>query len=259
MGGYTGDGFKEGVSLTCYNELARWEKYAYGCSELIFHPFRYWLTRGPFTLLFRRFICSEIPLGSKFTIIAYIGTYYAIASSWIVTLANYFIVGFFNGNVDHYYLGSFETYFALVIVFSGVGNIALAVLRYRIGEKALVPALIENFWWLPLICIFLGGISLHLSQAILCYLFGIDMSWGATSKEVENTTFFKEIPKVIRSFKFTFIFVILCTVMMICLAIVAPYDWQIRLFNAIIPLSIVIAGHFLLPIVLNPNLMLFTW
>lgn len=30
--------FKEGVSLTLYDELTRWEKYAYGCNELVFHP-----------------------------------------------------------------------------------------------------------------------------------------------------------------------------------------------------------------------------
>ena len=99
---YSKDGFKEGVSLTVYDELARWEKYAYGCSELIFHPFRYWLTRGPFTPLFRMFICSNMPLPSKITIMAYVGTYYAIASAWILTLANYFLVGWYNDHLDHY-------------------------------------------------------------------------------------------------------------------------------------------------------------
>lgn len=72
---YFGDGFEEGVSLTVYDELARWEKYAYGCNELIFHPVKHWLTKGPFTPLFRRFIVSCIPLPSKITILAYIGTY----------------------------------------------------------------------------------------------------------------------------------------------------------------------------------------
>ena len=99
---YTKDGFKEGVSLTVYDELARWEKYAYGCSELIFHPFRYWLIRGPFTSLFRMFIWSNMPLPSKITIMAYVGTYYAIASAWILTLANYFLVGWYNNQLDHY-------------------------------------------------------------------------------------------------------------------------------------------------------------
>jgi Glycosyl transferase family group 2 len=30
---YSNGGFKEGVSLTCDDELNRWEKYAYGCNE----------------------------------------------------------------------------------------------------------------------------------------------------------------------------------------------------------------------------------
>jgi cellulose synthase/poly-beta-1,6-N-acetylglucosamine synthase-like glycosyltransferase len=78
---YFGRGFEEGVSLTVYDELARWEKYAYGCSELIFTPFRYWFTRGPVTALFRKFIFSNMSLMAKITIMSYIGTYYAIGSA----------------------------------------------------------------------------------------------------------------------------------------------------------------------------------
>jgi len=259
LGGYTGDGFKEGVSLTVYDELARWEKYAYGCSELIFHPFRYWLTRGPFTKLFRGFVGSRMPLASKFTIMAYIGTYYALASAWVLTLLNYFLVGWYNGAIDHYYLDSFNIWFSIIIIFSGLGNVSLAVLRYRIGEKGILSSLVENFSWVPLLMIFLGGVSLHVSQAILSHLFSIDMSWGATSKEAENTTFFAEIPKVLRKFKFTFIFCGGCTAMMIVLAVAAPPFWRITLFTAIFPLCTLIVGHFFLPVALNPGLMRFTW
>jgi hypothetical protein len=46
LAAWAGDGFKEGVSLTVYDELARWEKYAYGCNELLFQPIRTWLWRG---------------------------------------------------------------------------------------------------------------------------------------------------------------------------------------------------------------------
>jgi len=38
LASYHNGGFKEGVSLTVYDELTRWEKYAYGCNELIFNP-----------------------------------------------------------------------------------------------------------------------------------------------------------------------------------------------------------------------------
>ncbi|KEF52306.1 uncharacterized protein A1O9_11546 [Exophiala aquamarina CBS 119918] len=71
-----GGGFQEGVSLTVYDELSRWGKYAYGCSELIFHPYRYWSNRGPFTPLFCRFIASKMSVMSKITVLSYIGTEY---------------------------------------------------------------------------------------------------------------------------------------------------------------------------------------
>ena len=89
LGAYTGDGFQEGVSLTVYDELARWEKYAYGCSELLFHPFREWREKGVFTKLFKNFIMAKnMPLSAKITIMSYVGTYYAIGSAAFLTLLN---------------------------------------------------------------------------------------------------------------------------------------------------------------------------
>ena len=85
---YHNGGFKEGVSLTVYDELARWEKYAYGCNELVFHPVIKWPTKGPITPLFRKFLLSPIKVTSKITILAYIGTYYAIASAIPLTLVS---------------------------------------------------------------------------------------------------------------------------------------------------------------------------
>jgi hypothetical protein len=118
---------------------------------------------------------------------------------------------------------------------------------------------LENFKWLLLLSLFLGGISLHVSQALLCHFFEIDMTWGATAKEVEDTTFFEEMPKLLKRFKGTFIFCILCTGMMIAGALFAPIFWRITDFVAIYPLCTVVVSHFLLPVALNPALMMFTW
>ena len=63
--GYTGDGFKEGVSLTHYDELMRWQKYAWGCSELIFNPLAQWFNKGPINALMIRFLLSDISFFSK--------------------------------------------------------------------------------------------------------------------------------------------------------------------------------------------------
>lgn len=117
----------------------------------------------------------------------------------------------------------------------------------------------DNFKWIPLITIFLGGISLHVSQALLCHFLSIDMTWGATAKEVEEVNFVEEIPRLFRRFKGTFVFVVLMTALIICGYYAFPYQWQIRYFASIYPLGSVIVCHFLLPVALNPALMVFAW
>ncbi|KAK0652206.1 glycosyl transferase family group 2-domain-containing protein [Cercophora newfieldiana] len=257
---YTGEGFKEGVSLTVYDELARWEKYAYGSSELLFHPVRFWLVRGPLTPLFRSFMMTtKIPLAKKLTICAYIGTYYAIAAAWILCLANYFITGWFYGLYDKYYLDSFAIYVSIVVVFNGLGNLALAVLRYRTHQASLLRAIVDNIKWVPMFTIFLGGISIHVSQALLCHMFEIDMVWGATAKEVEQLHFGPEVVRILKKFKWTFCYCIACSALMVCGVCVFPYMWRINFFFSIYPLAVIAFSHFALPVFLNPALMMFTW
>lgn len=260
LGAYTGDGFKEGVSLSVYDELARWEKYAYGCGELVFYPVSQWWRKGLVTPLFRRFLFSKaMPLPSKFTICAYIGTYYAIGCSLPLTVLNYFLIGWFNGALDHYYLESWRMLVGIIAIFSIMGNLALAVLRYRSGEKNILSSLLENLSWLPLLFLFLGGLSLHLSKALLCHLLGINISWGATNKEKEDISFFQEVSRVTKTFKWTFVMCFFLSVMMVVLAHFVSYTWRITLLTAIAPLGLIVFGHFALPTVLNPSLMRFTW
>jgi len=261
LAAWAGDGFKEGVSLTVYDELARWEKYAYGCNELLFHPIRTWLWRGPFTPLFRRFVFSNIRLTSKITVISYIGTYYAIGAAWILTLVNYFAVGWYNGYLDKYYIDSWKVWFSIVIVFNGLGNLSLAVMRHRVREKDFLPALGENLKWVFMLAIFLGGLSLHVSQALLAHMFEIDMTWGSTSKEAEQSNFFIEVPKIMKKFKGSLAFGLLSVIGMIVLAkgSFVPLDWRIVDFVAILPLATITISIILLPLALNPALMTFTF
>lgn len=49
-----------------------WHRYAYGCSEMVFHPFYKWPTKGPFTPLIGTFLGSGMQLSSKISVFAYI-------------------------------------------------------------------------------------------------------------------------------------------------------------------------------------------
>lgn len=267
LASWAGDGFKEGVSLTVYDELARWEKYAYGCNELLFHPIHLWARNGPFTPLFRHFLATpQIRLTSKLTILSYIGTYYALGAAWLLTVFNYFAVGWFHPVLDKYYIDSWRVWVGIILVFTGFGNISLATMRYRSGATSFLAALRENVKWVPLLSVFLGGLSLHVSQALLSHMFAVDMSWGATGKESSAATrsnFFLELPKILRRFKYSILFATAAVLAMLVLATGAwglvPHDWRIGDFVAIVPLASVAGCHLLLPVVLNPALMVFTW
>jgi len=200
-----------------------------------------------------------VQLSSKITIIGYIATYYAIAAGLPMMMANYIIIGWYNGYLDLFYMQSWEVFLGLLVVFGGLGNVSLAVLRYRLGEKGFLPALWENFKWQPFLMIFFAGISFHLNMAILSQMFSINMEWEATSKEVEASNFFKEVPKIFRTFKWLYITVIPLIAGMIYLGFFAPHGWRINLFTATVPVSVALSAHIVLPFVMNPALMVFNY
>ncbi|KAK6360873.1 hypothetical protein TWF730_006989 [Orbilia blumenaviensis] len=250
------DAFQEGVSLTVYDELSRWKKYAYGSTEIMFNPFIYWFTRGPITKGFRDYLSNGyISFASKFHITAYLFSYHAMASSLPLTILNYILVGWFKGDFDQFFIQSWQTFMATVFVFNVVGNVALAVLRYRLSEKPFFLALFENIKWAPFLVIFFGGLSFHLNTIVLSYLFSIPVQdWTGTQKEIENSNFFRESGKIVRSFKWMYLFMFVLVGGMIYLGTAAPREWSIRDYTAITPLSFNIVCHCLLPLVLNPDL-----
>lgn len=202
-----------------------------------------------------------MPVASKINIISYIGTYYAIGAAWIMTLVNYFLIGWFKGYIDKYYVNSWNIWITLVIVFNGLGNLALAVMRYRTGERSFLSALWENICWLPVLFVFLGGISIHVSEALLAHMFEVDMTWGATAKTLEFTNFFIEVPRTLRRFWFSFSFSIIMVAGMIIMSIApfVPYGWHINQLESIVPMTSLVTAHILLPLALNPGLMTFAW
>ncbi|KAH7033405.1 glycosyl transferase family group 2-domain-containing protein [Microdochium trichocladiopsis] len=259
LASYHGDGFKEGVSLTIYDELARWEKYSFGCNELMFNPMRSWITKGPFTKIFRTFIWADMPLTSKITIFGYIASYYSIASSLPLTILNYFLVGWFVDDLDKFYLQSFNVLLSIVFVFNGLGTVCRAILFYRTGEKPFVRALIEELTWTPMFVVFFGSLSFHLNLSILAHMFSIDMQWGATAKEKENSNFFKEVPKIFSTFKWMYVACVPIIGAMIYLGCFAPYGYEINTLAAVLPLALAIGSHMLMPFLLNPSLMVFNY
>ncbi|EQL03458.1 hypothetical protein OCS_00843 [Ophiocordyceps sinensis CO18] len=256
---YHNDEFKEGVSLTIYDEITRWQKYAYGVSEMMFHPFHRWIFKGPFSPLFYTYLRSNIMLSSKISIMAYMCSYYALGAPLPLSMMNYFIVGWFRDNLASCYLTSWNVFLSLVVVFNAASPVALAIFRYRTGERSLLGSLVENYKWTPMMTVFFGGISYHTSIALLAHLLNIDMQWGATAKEKEDSNFFQEMPRIFKTFKYMYLTIFLVVGAMVYLGAFAPPDWAISDFSVVIPLAINLGFHALVPLVLNPSLMVFNY
>ena len=164
-------------------------------------------------------------------------------------------------DIDKYYTSSWKVWLVVILVFNGLGNLSLAVLRYRFGERAFISSLFKNIRNLLILFIFLGGVSIHVSQALLAHMFEIDMTWGATAKTLEFTNFFVEVPKTLRKFWFSFSLSIVGIIGMIIMAVASfiPQSWNILELEAIIPMVSLLGTHLLLPLALNPGLMTFAW
>ena len=127
--------------------------------EQIFHPVYQWIYRGPFTELFRRFLWSNMKISSKITIIAYIGTYSAIASAVPLTAANYLLVGWFADDIDQFYLPSWKIWVGIIVIFNLASPLAFAMLRHRLGSAPFFKSLWEAAKWSPFFLLFFGKSS----------------------------------------------------------------------------------------------------
>ncbi|CAM9329387.1 unnamed protein product [Chrysoparadoxa australica] len=92
---YTGPSFKEGVSLTVHDEIIKLKKFGFGACEMIFNPFKHWITKGIFTKLWITFFkVREVPWYSKVGLLSYLGTYLAMGAALPMITIWYIVITF---------------------------------------------------------------------------------------------------------------------------------------------------------------------
>lgn len=216
-------------------------------------------------------------ISAKFTILGYIGTYYAIAAALPLSITNYFLTGWIADSLDHSYLPSWDMLCGTLFVFLVISPLAFAWYRHRLGEKNFFWAALEAFTWMPffsthyifscrsspqlystmlpfpshtnfVIVVFFGGLSWHLSYALLAHMFCLPIEWSSTAKEVESGGFFVGMERVWKAFRFVIAFMVLFIGCMIYLSLFAPTGWQITAWTSILPIANQVFGHVALPI-----------
>lgn len=175
------------------------------------------------------------------------------------------MVGWYNDNLDQFYMSSWKIFVGMAVIFNVLSPLAFAMLRHRLGQKVFFWSLVETVKWTPMFVLFFGGISLHLTTAILCHFLSIKMEWTATAKELETSGFRIGLDKIFKDFKYMYMVIIpviggmylfftslsklsLMKVGMIYLGTSAPRGYQITDFTAIVPLANQVGCHALLPV-----------
>lgn len=244
--------WREGVSITVYDEISRWTKYAWGCSELMFNPFRLWFKKGPFSAVITQFLRSKrVPLAAKCSSLFYMWTYWIIGITWIYCLVNYFAFGWGSSVIDKAYVSQFGILVAVCVIFGLHDLFVLPWARYRLREITLVRGMLDNLrnFWIPIL--FFQGISIHVGRALFCHLIGKEMSWGSTAKSVSQRTLVEEAPYIWRQYRYMFIMCFVFIFMMIVLRFAVPANDNIDSFVAVVPLAWMLGFHVLNPFMLN--------
>lgn len=242
----------EGVSITVYDEISRWTKYAWGCSELMFNPFKLWFKKGPFTSTIALFLRSKrVPLAAKFSSLFYMWTYWIIGLTWIYCIVNYLIYGWFAGAVDKAYVDQFGILIAVCVIFGLHDLIVLPFAIYRLGEVRLWQGITTSLkhFWLPII--FFQGVSMHIGRALVFHLIGIKLTWGSTAKTAVNRTLVQEVPLIWRKYRAIFIFCFVLAAAMVVLRFALSPLYRIDAFIAVVPLAWTLGFHILNPFLLN--------
>lgn len=253
---YSDETFTEGVSFTPEDEVTRYQKYAYGCSEIVFNPFRYWFTKGPFSALFRKFLSSNVPLAYKFSTLSYLSTYYALAVSFPLGLLMFLIQGLFQPTLDPVFLPALDVWINVSLVFTLVGGPGLIIARARSGHDSFWHAVKSFATHLPATVCFFSGLAFHIMLALFAHLTGYNMVWTTTNKDFTETS----IGQVIRRFRHVYIMCFLAFLgMTITCSSALSLKWRIdpqiqEGMSALLPPLVMLFFHSAFPLLLDPGM-----
>ncbi|SNX86117.1 uncharacterized protein MEPE_04826 [Melanopsichium pennsylvanicum] len=258
---YSNLGYLEGVSLTPSDELNRWQKYAFGCSEIILQPLRKWMTRGPLTPLFVKFITSDrCSLAQKVTVSSYMFSYYALALSLPFAVAMFIVTGLFGNVTEKYIVDSFKIWLSILVIFSAAGTVARLLCFLRSREGGFWYALKRQFVYFWPLIVFFSGLPYHILLAILAHPIEYNMTWAATQKDVQETSLLDEVKEIFSRYWHCYLVMLsFLAVMLLFGTNLLSQEFCIYGFNLYWPGAITIAGHVLYPILLSPVFMRFSF
>jgi hypothetical protein len=239
-------GFKEGVSLNIVDEITKLKKYIYGVNEIMFYPCRKWLTDGIMSHLYVNFLMSDkISFSTKYALLSYMGSYYSLAFSPLVTCWYYF-VKFFNVNNGNLFVNdALDTVYACAFIFFGVSVVTniLVKAKHNFIKRTFYELVFKEIVYGLYLTLFYSCVSFHLLTMMSAFFFNFPAKWETTKKEAERLP----ITTLIWTYRWMYLLGV-SFLTLILYGLTSDGDYQNKDPKSVVPLFTMILAHMLLPI-----------
>jgi len=249
---FTGNEFLEGVSLNYIDEVIKFRKYSYGSSEILLNPFSDMFEKGFFNNVVRKYMKSDnIPSNSKFMLIGYLGTYFAMGIGVIMILINYIIIGYLP-HLNFLLTTGMDIIIQSGLLFSLLVPIGSSLSQYKVTRTGLFKTLWYNIRYTFFYIFFFSSLNYQIFLSQFGHLIGSKtIGWGSTNKSNDKSGRIGEIKKTLRFFKGQFIYFSVITLLtLVNYYIKSPI--QVTEIYAVFPLLLMCSCHLLPPFLLNP-------
>lgn len=233
-------GMMEGVTLNMMDELMKLEKYMYGIMEIMFHPFNKWTKEGIFSSFFCELCFSDtISFSTKYALMSYVGSYFAISFSPFISMIFYFHEFFKNNQWNVFFQNALDNIYVCGIIFfalSILNNISINWKHKFNPEDNLWKMFWREIYFGFFMAIFFSSIPFHFIKIIFVYLLDMPISWKTTNKENGQLSFWNDI-------LFSYKWMNVLNIFFICMIVFFYITEQIQDVKSIAPFSFIVFSH----------------
>lgn len=237
---------KEGVTLNIIDEIIKLKKYMYGINEIIFYPFKYWFKKGITTEIFSLLMFSkQIDVFTKYALLSYIGSYYAICASPFMSLLYYFI-NIYPTDFNNIFSDSNYTIISFIIIFlivSTFSNIVVIIKNNNI--TSFFKLIVNELYYGILLMGFFSSLPYHLMISNIDFFFSRKISWSTTNKSAINLKF----SDFIREYKLMYLIGSFCFIIINAINFIFYFYLQKNYFIYSIPFNILLLFHLVYPFI----------
>lgn len=240
--------FSEMVSLCFRDECAKYCKFAFGASEIMWNPIPEWrLKKSLLTPGIKTFVRARtVPWTSKLGILAYMSTYFTLACV-VPGLPTLLLLARWSPRVAQAVFPALAQVFLVsTLVFGLVSPAATWFLRFKTAGRAR-PIQDQMFLALVMMCL-LSSSVIPIFKGVTGHLAARrSMNWGSTPKELNRMTRFNLLHAILRQEVGRFVWV--SSVAVIALFLVQWPDWLTAA-----PIAQIVLVNLASPFVFEPRL-----